>query len=426
MPSPPLPTEVLAAVICQCISVANIVLVSRSFAAIAYSIPHLWSFVHLGPRQFTDDGLHHLASRLCRVSNKPLDIVIGPLSSHHEAILLQLCAVIAKVVQTRSITVSRLDITAQTSKLAEITFRSLPTGPFRFLSVSVHSITTFGDDSDEADSLNNCLTDTFESDQNILLEELSLSGCLPDMVQEESMTFLPSLRTLVFDETRTEVSHHPYLEALILSSAPQLQTISIRQAVTFSEEESDQLGLPCIYLQNLSRLELTTGLACQLLPVLAAVGLEELVLDGAFIDEDEGVNTLLGALQQASLPNLCHLAFASDSLDEEGWEWLFFQGPPFPTLEHISLIAIDEPCGFNNNLLHQHAQEPVLPLRHLTVLQCQLELDGGALLHAFTTVVQWHADCTIEYDGCLDLESGTEQELDNIGVQLQFHEENPA
>jgi hypothetical protein len=419
MPPSPLPIEVLAAIICQCTSVANVVQVSRRFAAIAYSISHLWSFVRLGPRQFTQDGLHHLATRLHRVSNTPLDLIIGPVSSQNETILIQLCAIITNVINAQSgqsITVRELQIMAQTSRMAEITFCAIPIDGIWLLSVSVDSITTCND----AQSLDSCLSEAFESDKLLLLEELSLSGCLPNGVQDVTMPYLASLQTLVFDESKTEFSHHPFLEALFLHASPELHTISIRQAAAYDDdEEPEHLDLPKIYLANLSRLELTTGLACQLLPVLKAVKLEELVLDGAFAGEDEDVSALIDALQQVSFPNLHHLTLASNNLNEQAWEWLFFQGPPFPNLEHISLIGIGEPGGFNSTLLHRHAQELVLPLRHLTLLQCQLELDGGALVHVFTATMQQHAACVMEYDGSLGLGKETEQELCNLGVQLQ-------
>ena len=416
-----LPTEVLTAIICQCTSSANIVQVSRRFAAIAYSISYLWSFVCLRPRQLTHDGLHHLANRLARVSNTPLDIIIGPITLDHETIVTQLCAVITNIINSRSIAVRQLAIDTELSSLAELVFRSIPINPIsclRSLSISIHPPTILDDD--EPELLNNCLVDALESNELLLLAELSLTGCLPLEVQEDNMPILISLCTLFFDETTIEVPHHPGLEALILASSPNLQIVSIRQAALYDTEPFNDLGLPNICLRQLAKLELTIGLACQLLPVLEAAGLQELTLDGAFSDNDEDFNNIIDVLQEVSFHSLSHLTLTSHKLDEQAWEWLFFQGPPFPNLEHISLIGIDKPCGFNSALLHRHAQEPVLPLRHLTLLQSHLKLDGNALIHAFTAAAQGQATCIVEYDDCLGLESETEVELKNLGVHLQL------
>jgi hypothetical protein len=418
MPPPPLlPTEVLACIFAQCASLANVVLASRRFAHIAYNISRFWSFVRLGPRQFTPDGLDHLTCRLDRVhSETSLYIVIGPVAACHERILVQMCAIITNAVHSQSLAVDQLDIQTHMSRLAEIVFCAVPITNLHKLSISVDSVFTYADN--ESISLSNSLTQALESDELLALEELSLSGCIPIDVQEDGMPLLMSLCTLHFDQSKIGLSHHPYLEALFLTSSPNLRTISIRQAVTYDTEESEDLGLPPLHLAQLSSLELTTGLACQLLPVLQAVGLEELTLDGSFADEDEDI---VPALQHTSFYHLSHLALTSIGLDEQAWNWLFFQGPPFPHLQRISLRAIDQPCGFNNTLLYRHAREPLLPLRQLSFLRCQLELDGGALVHIFKAAVERHEACLIEYDDYLGLGSQQEQELRHLGVQLRLH-----
>ena len=89
--------------------------------------------------------------------------------------------------------------------------------------------------------------------------------------------------------------------------------------------------------------------------------------------------------------NVQRLAVTDAYLARTTWEWIMCgedgRQPPFQMLKYISLHQVwDTLCshwGFDNQLLEKFASKPMIPLKKLTLVECDFPLDATKVVEAF-------------------------------------------
>ena len=107
-----LPTEVLIEIVCQCDDLA-ISETCKTFAAVTYSIPLLWTTVTLCPRQFTIDGPDFLRARISRTRGAMLTVHIALVTE-----LTKEVSALCKLLAEDNARIREFAVTAHTTFLA--------------------------------------------------------------------------------------------------------------------------------------------------------------------------------------------------------------------------------------------------------------------------------------------------------------------
>ena len=150
------------------------------------------------------------------------------------------------------------------------------------------------------------------------------------------------------------------------------------------------------------------GPVCTLMGCITAPALEDLHLDGLRElrgdDDDEGplyewarwekklVYDVLKLLA-SRCPNVQRLAVTDAHLARTTWEWIMCgedgRQPPFRKLKYITLRQVfgtlcpESHWGFNNELFEKFASKPMIPLKRLTLVDCDIPLNATNVVEAF-------------------------------------------
>ena len=101
--------------------------------------------------------------------------------------------------------------------------------------------------------------------------------------------------------------------------------------------------------------------------------------------------------------------------------WRGWGGPPFPMLQCIALYGIFDAVwsGFDDELLEKFAHEPSLPLKRVTLLDCNFPLHACTVVEAFRASGAKEFEC----DGSVPLWEADEwEQLEELGVSLTYWE----
>ncbi|KAF8624111.1 hypothetical protein AX15_006022 [Amanita polypyramis BW_CC] len=456
-----LPVDVLCNIFSLC-EPANITETCQDFAAIAYSIPSLWSSIRLGPLQlWSANGEAFLRARLRRVGASPLTITIGPLKSGAE--YLASGPPLFAIISEYSAQIKRLEITAETAMLAcQILIDIFPTSVAVFpalqaLSIRVEEDLVNDKDLPQLDKFLEGITKRFPMLQSLLLP--SYYNSLP-MLPIDSGPFA-NLRTLILDGSMEHIDGSITLITALLHNTPQLETFWYKH---YCDEQFSPIGDPFpleiknrsdirtpARLPNLSRLAVSVpGSASDLIFCIEAPALRDLHLDGIhgprnrepggkdIVWGDYATDTaefVIRAVAAQCSRALHRLAITSIYIGQETWEWLLFgegQGRPFPQLESLSLHRLEpysgeKPCGFDNALLRRYAHQPGIHLRRLAFVGCNLDLEGSSIVQIFQNMATnriFEETHELEFDiSSIRFSEEDLGTLTTLGVKVFQHEE---
>ena len=179
------------------------------------------------------------------------------------------------------------------------------------------------------------------------------------------------------------------------------------------------------------------GIACDLLGFITAPMVEDLHFDGSrepeyengkrldYEWEEEDTTTSCKALRTfaSRCQSVRRFAVTEAYLSRNVWDWIMFGenedegGPPFPMLQCIALYGIFDAVwsGFDDELLEKFAHEPSLPLKKLTLLDCNFPLHACTVVEAFRASGAKEFEC----DGSVPLWEADEwEQLEELGVSL--------
>ncbi|KAF8632780.1 hypothetical protein AX15_001682 [Amanita polypyramis BW_CC] len=454
-----LPSDVFREIFSYC-EPKNITETCQEFAYIAYSVPSLWSSIHLGPLQYgSDEGPVFLRKWLERTRALPLTISIGPVSATSTG-ASSCCATISEYNDR----IRRLEIVAETDDIAGDLLEDIyPDSSQIFSALQVLSIRVEDDEGSRGPSgdalpgLDRVLegaTELFPKLQTLSLP--SFYDCIP-MLLISNPPF-NHLHTLILDGSLESDAPDIGLVTALLHYTPQLETFWFKHS---SEEQFSSVNDPFQYiikgradvrvpahLPRLTNLAISVaGSATDIIECIRAPALRYLHIDGSrnpkyddpgwdFTDYRSSCARWALKLLAEHSPDVLHLAVTSVYLTNAGWEWLLFgeqSSPvlPFPQLQSLSLHG-HEPLfrevefGFDDALLRRYAREPRLQLRKLAFFRCNLALDGSLIVEAFRKVVKVapYESYELEFDGVSPQFSEEDlTALADLGVKLIRHQE---
>ncbi|KAF8963137.1 hypothetical protein BDZ97DRAFT_1051339 [Flammula alnicola] len=416
-----LPVEMLVEIISKSNSdTKTLLLVCRTLRDIVYSMPSMWSSIHIRPQQImsTSKGASFLSKRLERTRSYPINVTIRVDQSADTQVDLW------PTVALHRTHVRTLDISTDTVIRAGTVLHSVLLHPTPAVLPELRELFLRPDDDEDSTDERRPL------DPEMLLTRIGMifpaltslalplfPSCIPYL--ESS---LPSLRTLVLDGTGSWSCGYPgvYQIARFLLHTPNLETFWCKEHGVFTHEAVD---VPCytpsppygsvivnvpVSLARLTRMAVTVpGIGADLLHLIDAPLLEDLQMDGTRCDEYYGrevawVEWFPGLLTAAlaklapRAPALRRLAIIDAYMPRDTWEWLLgcdeVRAIPFPQLDSIALHCLQKNKGvvsndFDNALLKTYSTWGRLILSRFAYLGSSSPLHGNLTSNSINHVV---------------------------------------
>ena len=368
-----LPTEILTKIVSLCDNLA-ISETCKTLAAIAHSIPSLWTTIILRRRQFTIDGPDFLRARILRTKGAMLTVHIGPVTEHTKEV-----SALCKLLAEYNAQIRRFYLTARTTILAGgVVYDGVFPNVEVFQALQVLSILVWRPSDhpwrSEWPRLDVVLVDATTKFPN--LQELymnSFEDCVPLFPLSASFSHLS---TLVLNGSREDEVPYPMIIVALLNCTPQLESLWIKHLCwenpynitgtatgTVGGRQASEISLD-IRLPRLRHLAVSVPvIACDLLGFITAPMVEDLHLDGSrepefkngkrldFEWEEENTTTSRKALRTFAFrcQNVRRLAVTEAYLSRNVWDWIMFGEDGgdrrFQCCSALRCMGYSMPCG---------------------------------------------------------------------------------
>ena len=449
-----LPVEVLAEILCLCeCSEKAIFQTCKAITAVAFSTPALWTSIRLGPRQFTHDGPDFLRARILRTNGAPLYLYVGTIMEQTAEV-----SAVCGVLKERNGQIREFKLTTDTAMLAGSFVHAVFPNPKPFPALKVLAILSERESTGNPSDAVWPQLDLVLADANTMFPNLrklhinSYHDAVPILPLSASFSNLS--RLILNGSLEIDIPSAGLLAAL-LHCMPQLESLwvkhyywqnyhTISPPITQSVVKGRSNISPDIQLPKLKHLAVSIpGPACNLMGCITAPALEDLHLDGSreLRDQDEEWYEWTGwekksvydalKLLASRCQNVRRFAVTDAYLARTTWEWIMCgedgRQPPFPELKHITLHrVVGTLCthwGFNSRLLKMFASKPMIPLKRLTLVDCDFPLHVSAVVEAFrasgTTELKYNGGTPQGMVGrWRDLEALGE--LEELGVSVTY------
>ncbi|KAF9485240.1 hypothetical protein BDN70DRAFT_890391 [Pholiota conissans] len=437
-------------------------LVCRGFHDIINSTSSFWSFIYIGPEQYTPQAPTFLKRRLERSASRPLDVFIRNTEPS-----IALAAELWNILSIHRRRIHTFDIGTDTwilsGQIMHAILLSLEPSPLPSLTkLDIR----YDEEQDPPDR-------RAPMEPHVLLRPIAtLFPTLTTLVLPLMLPCIPfpdspilSLKTLVLDGSVSYCCDYLWIVhiANLLVKTPNLEVFWCKEHRVYTHEALSELnshppdmwGSPRVYfpvvLPKLTKMALgLPGLGYDLLHVIEAPALQDLHMDGIRADDwfaeqvawlswfPARMRTALQITVSRS-PGLRRLSLVGVYLSRETWEWLLGCDPathdlPFPLLESIAVHQMravkDEVANtFDDELIELYARQGRLLLRRLVYLASEPPLGGLALRRLAMSVSErkipgQNFNLVLDKSSVIDANVGFASSFESR-IKLVCHEESP-